>query len=93
MSLLGPKGTVYYVVLGLCLDGQTALSDCTEICDFIFNILSTYRLYRIYFSEYCLQNETLDLLIHRINSFSFSVDKYSKDLTYHQEAHFLYKCQ
>lgn len=26
MSLLGLKGTVYYVVSGLCLDGQTALS-------------------------------------------------------------------
>lgn len=73
MSLLGLKSIVYYVVLGLCLDGQTALSDCTEICDCIFNTWNTYRLYRVFiFSEYCLQN---DLPIHGTNSFSFSADK------------------
>lgn len=79
MSLPGLRSTVYYVILGLCLDGQTALSDSTEISDCIFNTSSTYMVYRVFIlSEYCLQNETLDLLIHGINSFSISVDKYSK---------------
>lgn len=56
MSLLGLKGTVYYVGLGLCLDGQTALSGWAEICDCIFNTSSIYRLYRAFiFSEHCSQ--------------------------------------